>query len=575
MSKLPLFERCVVVNFSEIYERPATLDEVRAILGQYKREAVLLFLAKLGASLRIWFRPDYPKDNNLARAAFRKAGLAHQHSMPGNPHRLFFSRLGVLATARLALNVCDNPQAVEITEPRQAAHILACCLIMNELTSSNALLTGRADLLIHQLANHNAMPRSDFRADLLRSLMIFERNRALLQNQAGTVDLEAEFSRATGLAPRQFIELCLVIGTPYRMMDLGSLITDDPNFFIEKSRFGEMKVSDGELTSFFNTVAQTAQQLADYIGAQGERPLADTTVFQSWPVLRMVDFERYFCCDLGGLMDKTGRGLYWTLFGAADNATKGKLGGTYGHAFEAYLHDRVQNAGFTPDAYVPGPKFADGAEVSDGLFVDGDNLILCEYKSSVLRADAKLSGSLELLEPELKKKFVIGDSDGRKGVAQLTHSIERLLKGEPVTSLPSRKWKVIQPVMVCLENAMVCPGMSGYLNGQFDRDVLRKLSHTRIAPLTLIDIEHFEDLLPDMKQFGLGMLLEDYYRAHMRSSDGRVDQLLVFRRMNIPFLDDMPEPPNLKETEFRRFFVGLGTRLFEDRIGEEGAAATK
>ena len=154
--------------------------------------------------------------------------------------------------------------------------------MMNELTSSTAPLTGVADLLVHQLANHNAMAHYDFRGDLLRSLEMFERNRALLASQPGTVDLEAEFRRVTELSPRQFIELCLVIGTPYRMMNAGSLISDDPTFFVDKNRFANMKISDAELASFFGTVAQTAQQLAEYLPTRGERPLADTTVFQTW-----------------------------------------------------------------------------------------------------------------------------------------------------------------------------------------------------------------------------------------------------------------------------------------------------
>jgi hypothetical protein len=51
---------------------------------------------------------------------------------------------------------------------------------------------------------------------------------------AGDGGLEAEFRRVTGLSPRQFIELCLVIGTPYRTMNAGSLISGDPAFFVEK-----------------------------------------------------------------------------------------------------------------------------------------------------------------------------------------------------------------------------------------------------------------------------------------------------------------------------------------------------
>ncbi len=348
------------------------------------------------------------------------------------------------------------------------------------------------------------------------------------------------------------------------MMNAGSLIADDPTFFIDKSRFGDMKLSASELTSFFGTVARTARELADYLPTQGERPFADTTVFQSWPVIRAADGERYYCCDVASLMDKTGRGLYWTLFAAASKSTKGKLGGTYGRAFESYLHHCVRRAGFDPGAYVDSPTFADGAEVCDGMFTDGSSLILCEYKSSVLRADAKVSGRLDLLEPDIRRKFVTGDEDGRKGIAQLSLSIKRLLQGEPVAGMPKRKWSIVQPVMVCLENAMLWPGMSGYLNGQFDRASLRELSRIKIAPLTLIDIEHFEDLLGDMKHFGFGALLDDYYRAHMRSTGGGHDQLVAFRRKNIPFLDDKPEPSDGKEAAFRKFFADLGARLFED-----------
>jgi hypothetical protein len=408
------------------------------------------------------------------------------------------------------------------------------------------------------------MAHYDFRADLLRTLEMFERNRELLAERPGLVDLEQEFIRAIGLSPRQFVGLCLVIGMPYRMITAAALIRDDPTFFIDKNRFANMKVSDGEWTALFGTVARTAQELADFLPMQGDRPLADTTVFQSWPIIRVADGERYYCCDVAGLMDKTGRGLYWTLFAAADTATKAKLGGTYGLAFEAYLHDCVRRTGFAGHAYMENPSFPNGDEVCDGIFVDGAALVLCEYKSSVLRADAKLSGRLNQLEPEIQKKFVTGDDDGRKGIAQLRRSIERLLQGEPIIGLPLRKWSVVLPVMICLENAMLCPGMSGYLNGQFDRSIFRKQSFVRVAPLILVDVEHFEDLLPDIIKYGLATLLDDYYRAHVRTAGGRHDQLVPFRRKNIPFLDDKPEPPDEKETAFRRFFADLGTRLFDD-----------
>lgn len=116
---------------------------------------------------------------------------------------------------------------------------------------------------------------------------------------------------------------------------------------------------------------------------------------------------------------------------------------------------------------------------------------------------------------------------------------------------------------------MLCPGMSRFLNDQFDRTPLNKRSRTRVAPLTVIDIEHFEDMLPDMRAFGFGTLLEDYYRSHMRNTGGGHDQLVAFRRKNIPFLDDKPECAHEKEAAFRHFFADLGARLFGEAAGAE------
>jgi hypothetical protein len=157
----------VVVSFSEVFSRLPTIEGGRTILAQYRRESVLMVLAKLSASSRLWFRPDYEKDNGLASDVFKNAASADVNAMPGKPRRLFFTRLGVLATARVALSACNNPAACGIEEPAQAAEILACCLMMNELAASSEPIIGVADLLVHQLANHNAMARYDFRADLV------------------------------------------------------------------------------------------------------------------------------------------------------------------------------------------------------------------------------------------------------------------------------------------------------------------------------------------------------------------------------------------------------------------------
>jgi hypothetical protein len=229
------------------------------------------------------------------------------------------------------------------------------------------------------------------------------------------------------------------MGTRYGAITSDPLVADDPTFLIDKNRFGNLKISESDFTAFFSLIARTDGELAEFLPTQGARPLADTTVFQSWPVIRLPNQDRYYCVDVAGLMDKTGRGLYWTLFATADKSTKGKLGGAYGAAFEAYLHSRARALGFSPTRYLESPKFLNGDEACDAIFIEGSSLVFCEYKSSVLKAYAKLSGRLDELAPEIDKKFVSGDEDGRKGVAQLSEGIERLLQGETIGTIPRRE----------------------------------------------------------------------------------------------------------------------------------------
>jgi hypothetical protein len=57
MARPPSLEMGIVVSFSEIFSRPPTIEGARTILAQYRRESVIIVLAKLSASLRLWFRP--------------------------------------------------------------------------------------------------------------------------------------------------------------------------------------------------------------------------------------------------------------------------------------------------------------------------------------------------------------------------------------------------------------------------------------------------------------------------------------------------------------------------------------
>src|SRR5271156_1230066 len=91
----------VIVQFSDLFNRAPTIEGAQSILEQFNRNSVLLTLGKVSAALQLWFLPDYSKDNGLACDVFTNARRVLRQRLQGNPPRLFFTRLGVLATARL------------------------------------------------------------------------------------------------------------------------------------------------------------------------------------------------------------------------------------------------------------------------------------------------------------------------------------------------------------------------------------------------------------------------------------------------------------------------------------------
>jgi len=91
------------------------------------------------------------------------------------------------------------------------------------------------------------------------------------------------------------------------------------------------------------------------------------------------------------LLDKAGRGMYWTLRDAAPEKLWKRLPGAYGELLDGYLAALLPEK-MADRRYLPHPKFGNGDEAFDGAIVEGSDLITLEFKSSVLRADRKYSG---------------------------------------------------------------------------------------------------------------------------------------------------------------------------------------
>jgi hypothetical protein len=254
-TSMPL-QGVIAVSFSELFGREPSLADARAILQRYRRGAVLLMLAKLSAVLKTWRpKPAFDADRQLAKLVFRNAARSEYHVMRNNAQRVFFPRVGILATARLALEA-SLPDGDPIDAPAASAQILKVCLMMNELVAPGDV-SGTLEFLAHQLPYHNGTIAQRFQADLVRSMELFEESTKSLRGQPGIVDLAARFEQTVGVTPRSFAELALLAGSLYVPVEGASFIVDDPAIFLRRTYFADTNVTEDEFKAFLAGTART------------------------------------------------------------------------------------------------------------------------------------------------------------------------------------------------------------------------------------------------------------------------------------------------------------------------------
>jgi hypothetical protein len=550
------------MRYEDVFDAPPDVERAKELLRPFDRGSALVTLAKLNALLKTWRRPpDFEMDRKIAVDFFSGAERRAQTF----PNPIFFTRLGILGTMRLALEQCPPEGGKAVNEKDDVRSVLSCCVMMNDLT--NPILASAdatpANILTSAIHLHDSTVRGTFEADIARSLILFEQvQRTSLGNRS--IDFPELFSASVGLDPRLFAEMCISIGSRYISLTETVLRGDPGQIFIEPNYFSNTTLPEEAMNRFLSRVSLTELELSEKLLANPGRPLSDLTPFQLNPIIRIAD-GRFYCLDVAALLDKPGRGMYWTLRDAAPEALWRRLPGAYGELFDAYVASLLL-ATMAARRYLPNPEFADGDEAFDGLLVEGSDLITLEFKSSVLRADRKYSGDPVQVLAELEKKFVVGDSTGAKGIAQLESGIDRLLSGDRIADIDPKRVGRIYPVMVVLDQAMTAPQVSRYLNDRFNRRPLGKKHRRTITPLTIIDIENYERLAPYIEQYGLGPLLESYYDSHVRRTR---DQLIALKPENIPYLKNRPALPERARDGFRRILGELGVRMFGSKEPEE------
>ncbi len=154
-------------------------------------------------------------------------------------------------------------------------------------------------------------------------------------------------------------------------------------------------------------------------------------------------------------------------------------------------------------------------QVCDGLILQGESLILLEYKSSMFSAETKYTGNVPLLVAEVEKKLVRDKAESKKkGVEQLADAVVSLFRNEEkctIRGIDLNGVTRVYPLLVTLDGIGGSLLVSRLLNHYFDNLMAdRTPSRVEVKPLLCTDAEGLEEVSGCFPKLGLAGFLDHW-----------------------------------------------------------------
>ncbi len=430
-------------------------------------------------------------------------------------------------------------------------------LIANDLSAfeSPRPLPSDLDIAANLLPNTEYFSQGDYDRDIARTVyLLFD----LAPGAKGTSlpELGRRLQELLGNDLITAVDLALACFSKVVAADAESI----PEYrvpLIRASDFATTTVPVEVATVFLESISATEGALAASI-RERDGSLADLTVFRETPLVR-VDGS-YLTLDVGFVLDKAGKGLFWSAVKNAPSEERGELLAKWGGLFELYVNQLLAGSLGQRSVLLRSPMFEGGAQACDAAVIEGRTLVLLEHKASTIRAEIRYADDPGALASVLKDRFVTGDGGGCKGLAQLWNAVDRFARGERIfegrtgTGVCAKDVDTIVPVLVHLDNILRTPGLPHYLAARFKR--FGEVKSHRVLPLTALPIGELEDLEGYLHGYRMSELIESFHKLL------RDDRTSVFLTRMLPILQGQPRKPGPTLQRFERYVDQFRQRLF-------------
>jgi hypothetical protein len=422
-----------------------------------------------------------------------------------------FNRVGVLLLQRLAFAVSSLGDGEEDASDQLLGEI---ALLANDYVTGSAIRREEkkdkvdyVTMLVEILPTWDIANGPDLAYGLTRAYRMLQVH--LLGNDPTVVELRKklplDFANATfdGLVIDEYVACIFGMYSWYETLDLSKLIAGEINGVIDTSAFlskthfpkasfeGFVKSRSKTINEFRTLVSADAITTAALLSEKldSDAFIADTIPIRSYPLCRL-DGTHLVCLDTRFLSELLIYGLYWRILGALKKGDGDLFLSLWGRLFELYMYEQLA---------FHYPSFAsplrtdvtyDGGQV-DALLDFGEDLILFEFKGSLLKIQAKYNRDVQSFKEDFSLKFVANEKGEPKALRQLAISSAAAVGGKLKLSMAPKR---IFPVFVGYETSLDGFWVNRYADDIF-RDLLEPGLRGRVQPLTLMSVEAFETLI--------------------------------------------------------------------------------
>lgn len=510
------FTAAVYLMYREVFDRTPEYSELPALVADLEVAETSSFLCQLNTELRLAVR----EREALAKVQTEwAAGLLDDETIRrlkerfGREHladRPLFHAPQVLNILKLVIEHSRgtiNPR----TDDAARYRLGTACLMMNDLfltqeehvrissgTTDSRMLALITQLLeVSEVINSGAISHIAYRSRIMFDLLLSQDKVVQrIKHQCQGFDFRQEFERIVGIPVTHWL-FQLIGFYSYLMNYIGQggsrnleYLTIDPPNYASKS-----KITARELEIVLGTVSASFTDFKNLLADKRDADWRfDFMPFRSKPLIDLAS-NRFFCADIGFLVEKISSGAYWAINDGLDRRERPKLFSAWGILFEEYVNWFLGGCHFKEDlVFWPAPAWDEGGECFDGAFMAGSRFMPMEYKGGFLRIDARYSADPAAFEADLDLKIT-------KGCEQLARKIQQLFnrttgKRRRLRDVPLEHVTRIIPVLVVQDHILRSPLINWLLNRKFNLLLDRTQLHdgVNVDSLNVVNVQELETM---------------------------------------------------------------------------------